>query len=93
MLAALEPHGLVGLGLVYEGLRHPVAYSGAIDEVGDFDGLPIRVPASRASVALFEALGARPVHSSATPTTTRAARSTPRRAASPGLGRDLTAAP
>jgi TRAP-type C4-dicarboxylate transport system substrate-binding protein len=64
MLAALEPHGLVGLGLVYEGLRHPVAYSGALDEVGDFDGLPIRVPASRASVALFEALGARPVHSS-----------------------------
>jgi TRAP-type transport system periplasmic protein len=62
MLEVLEEHGLVGLGLVFEGLRWPMALNGVVDEASDFEGLLVRVPASNVSDAVFEALGAVPDH-------------------------------
>ena len=62
MLAGLGDHGLVGLGLVFEGLRRPLALNGAVTEARDFEGLLVRVPASDVSDRVFEALGAIPDH-------------------------------
>ena len=62
MLAGLSDHGLVGLGLVFEGLRRPMALNGAITRAADFEGLLVRVPISNVSDAVFEALGAVPDH-------------------------------
>lgn len=62
MLEGLGDHGLVGLGLVFEGLRRPIALNGAVDEASDFEGLLVRVPASNVSDRVFEALGAVPDH-------------------------------
>jgi TRAP-type transport system periplasmic protein len=62
MLEGLDRHGLVGLGLVFEGLRRPMALNGAITGAGDFEGRLVRVPASDVSDRVFEALGAVPDH-------------------------------
>jgi TRAP-type C4-dicarboxylate transport system substrate-binding protein len=62
MLAGLDSGGLVGLGLVYEGLRRPMALNGGVDEARDFEGRLVRVPASNVSDHVFEALGAIPDH-------------------------------
>ena len=60
MLDGLGDHGLVGLGLVFEGLRRPMALNGVLDQASDFEGLLVRVPASHVSDRVFEALGAVP---------------------------------
>ena len=62
MLTGLGDHGLVGLGLIFEGLRRPMALNGAVDQASDFEGLLVRVPASNVSDRVFEALGAVPDH-------------------------------
>ena len=58
MLAELEQQGLVGLGLVYDGLRRPLAPHGALTAADQFDGLLIRVPISGMTFDMFSALGA-----------------------------------
>lgn len=62
MLQGLSEHGLIGLGLVYEGLRRTLALNGAVTRAGDFEGLLVRVPTSNTSDRIFEALGAIPDH-------------------------------
>ena len=62
MLADLPGHDLIGLGLVFEGLRRPLALNGAITRATDLDGLQVRVPRSRLSDLVFTALGAVPDH-------------------------------
>lgn len=63
LLAGLGDDGLVGLGLVYEGLRRPLATNGAVTRADQFRGLPIRVSPSGVGDQLFRALGAVPDHS------------------------------
>jgi TRAP-type C4-dicarboxylate transport system substrate-binding protein len=60
LLDGLEEHGVVGLGLAYEGLRRPLALNGALARVSDFEGLLIRVPSSNLSDRIMRALGAIP---------------------------------
>jgi TRAP-type C4-dicarboxylate transport system substrate-binding protein len=62
MLDGLADDGLVGLGLVYEGLRRPLATNGAVTRATDFEGLTIRVPPSDLTDRIFTALGAVPDH-------------------------------
>ncbi|MFT4109335.1 TRAP transporter substrate-binding protein [Propionicimonas sp.] len=62
LLDGLSDDGVVGLGLLYEGLRRPLATKGALTEVGQFRGLSIRVPPSGMSEELFRTLGATPDH-------------------------------
>ena len=52
---------LTGLGLVPEGMQRPFGYLKPLEGPGDFAGLTIRTPFSRAAYALLRALGARPV--------------------------------
>jgi TRAP-type C4-dicarboxylate transport system substrate-binding protein len=60
LLDGLEEHGVVGLGLAYEGLRVPLALNGAVTRVSDFGGLLIRVPSSDLSDRIMRALRAVP---------------------------------
>jgi TRAP-type C4-dicarboxylate transport system substrate-binding protein len=60
MLAGLDDQGIVGLGLVYEGLRRPLALNGAVTRATDLEGLSVRVPVSGVSDQVFTALGAVP---------------------------------
>ncbi len=60
LLDGLEEHGVVGLGLAYEGLRLPLALNGALTRVSDFEGLLIRVPNSDLSDRIMRALKAVP---------------------------------
>lgn len=62
MLDGLAAHQMIGLGLVYEGLRRPVAINGALTHAHEFQGLTVRVPPSRLSDRVFTALGATPDH-------------------------------
>jgi TRAP-type C4-dicarboxylate transport system substrate-binding protein len=62
MLAELERHGLVGLALVPDGLRHPIGVQHPLASPADFAGARVRVIPSRATDALMRALGATPVH-------------------------------
>jgi TRAP-type C4-dicarboxylate transport system substrate-binding protein len=62
MLARLGDRHLVGLGLVYEGLRQPLALNGAVTRAQDLQGLQVRVPVSQISDTMFAALGAIPDH-------------------------------
>jgi TRAP-type C4-dicarboxylate transport system substrate-binding protein len=62
MLAGLDGHGFVGLGLVPEHLRYAFGVRGPLASVDDFAGARIRVRPSEASDALIRALGAKPVH-------------------------------
>jgi TRAP-type transport system periplasmic protein len=62
MLAGLDGHGFVGLGLVPEHLRYAFGVRGPLASVGDFAGARVRVRPSEASDALMRALGAKPVH-------------------------------
>ena len=61
MLDGLGKVGVVGLGLVPEQIRHPVAFGHPLRKLADFKGQGLRVPYSDASYALMRALGARPV--------------------------------
>ena len=60
MLAELSDQELVGLALVYDGLRRPLAPHGALTAADQFDGLLIRVSVSELTVDMFRALGAVP---------------------------------
>jgi TRAP-type C4-dicarboxylate transport system substrate-binding protein len=62
MLTGLDGHGFVGLALVPDRLRYPIAAQHALASPDDFAGARVRVPASRATDALMRALGATPVH-------------------------------
>jgi len=62
MLAGLDGHGFVGLGIVPEHLRYAFGVRGPLASVDDFAGARIRVRPSEASDALMRALGAKPVH-------------------------------
>jgi TRAP-type C4-dicarboxylate transport system substrate-binding protein len=62
MLAGLNRAGYTGLGLYPDQLRHPAGFREPLGSLRELRGARIRVPASRASEALFRALGAVPVH-------------------------------
>ena len=62
MLAGLNRAGYTGLGLYPDQLRHPAGFRKPLASLRELRGARIRVPASRASEALFRALGAVPVH-------------------------------
>jgi TRAP-type C4-dicarboxylate transport system substrate-binding protein len=62
MLAGLEGHGFVGLGLVPEHLRYALGVREPLASVADFAGSRVRVRPSDATDALLRALGAEPVH-------------------------------
>ena len=62
MLAGLDQAGFAGLGLYPGQLRHPAGFRKPLVSLRDFRGARIRVPASRASDALYRALGAVPEH-------------------------------
>ena len=62
MLAGLDRHGFVGLALVPDRMRYPIAARHALASPDDFAGARVRVPPSRATDALMRALGATPVH-------------------------------
>jgi TRAP-type C4-dicarboxylate transport system substrate-binding protein len=62
MLAGLNQAGFTGLGLYPDQLRHLVGFRKPLASLRDLRGARIRVPSSRASDALFRALGAVPVH-------------------------------
>jgi TRAP-type C4-dicarboxylate transport system substrate-binding protein len=62
MLAGLDGHGFVGLALVPDRLRYPIAARHALAAPDDFAGARVRVPTSGATDALMRALGATPVH-------------------------------
>jgi len=62
MLAGLNQAGFTGLGLYPDQLRHLVGFRKPLASLRDLRGARIRVPPSRASEALFRALGAVPVH-------------------------------
>ena len=62
MLAGLDGHGFVGLGLVPEHLRYAFGVRRPLASVEDFAGARIRARNSEASDALIRALGAKPVH-------------------------------
>ncbi len=58
ILAALEPHGLIGLGFYDSGARGFYTMGRAIRQPADMAGLKIRVQSSDVFVAMVEALGA-----------------------------------
>ena len=62
MLAGLNRAGYTGLGLYPDQLRHPAGFRKPLASLRELRGARIRVQASRASEALFRALGAVPVH-------------------------------
>jgi TRAP-type C4-dicarboxylate transport system substrate-binding protein len=62
MLSGLDGQGFVGLALVPDRMRYPIAAEHALASPDDFAGARVRVPASRATDALMRALGATPVH-------------------------------
>ena len=62
MLAGLHQAGFTGLGLYPDQLRHLIGFRKPLASPRDLRGARIRVPSSRASDALFRALGAVPVH-------------------------------
>ena len=62
MLAGLDGHGFVGLGLVPEHLRYAFGVREPLASVDDFAGARVRVRPSEATDALMHALGAKPVH-------------------------------
>ena len=62
MLAGLNRAGYTGLGLYPDQLRHPAGFRKSLASLRELRGARIRVQASRASEALFRALGAVPVH-------------------------------
>jgi TRAP-type C4-dicarboxylate transport system substrate-binding protein len=60
MLAGLDGHGVKGLTLIPEGLRHPFGFAKPLVAPADFAGKTIRTPRSQSGYALFKALGAKP---------------------------------
>ena len=62
MLAGMDEAGVVGLGLIPDGLRHPMGYTAPMTSLQDFDGADIRLVPSETTEALVRALGGRPVY-------------------------------
>lgn len=62
MLAGLDGHGFVGLGLVPEHLRYAFGARRPLASVDDFAGARVRVRPSEATDALMRALGAKAEH-------------------------------
>jgi len=62
MLAGLHQAGFTGLGLYPDQLRHLIGFRKPLASPRDLRDARIRVPSSRASDALYRALGAVPVH-------------------------------
>jgi TRAP-type transport system periplasmic protein len=62
MLAGLDGHGFVGLGLVPEHLRYAFGAQKPLAAPDDFASARVRVRPSGATDALMRALGAKPVH-------------------------------
>ncbi len=60
ILAAMEPHGLVGLAFYDSGSRSIYTAKKPIRSLADMKGLKIRVPQSDLFVAMIESLGANP---------------------------------
>ncbi len=63
MLDSARPHGIVGLELWPEDLRHPAIYPDCADPIttpGSFAGLNVRAIPSRVTYDLLESLGANP---------------------------------
>src|SRR3954454_5114632 len=61
MLAELRPLGLVGIGILPGGMRHPFALSKRLGGPSDYRGLTIGTQQSRVADATMRALGAHPV--------------------------------
>jgi TRAP-type C4-dicarboxylate transport system substrate-binding protein len=61
MLAELRPLGLVGIGILPGGMRHPFALSKRLGGPADYRGLEIGTQQSRVADATMRALGAHPV--------------------------------
>lgn len=61
VLAAMEPHGLIGLAIYDSGARSFYNAKRAISSPADMKGMKIRVPASDLYVAMVNALGANAV--------------------------------
>jgi TRAP-type C4-dicarboxylate transport system substrate-binding protein len=61
MLDSLQTHGVVGVALVPDYLRHPVGVGRPLVAPADFVGARVRIQPSRVSAALLKALGAIPV--------------------------------
>jgi hypothetical protein len=60
-MSGLPAIGISGLALWPDNLRHPVSFGDPIMSLDDFQALTIRTPLSRASSALLQALGSKPV--------------------------------
>jgi TRAP-type C4-dicarboxylate transport system substrate-binding protein len=58
MLSGLDEAGVVGLGLLPEGLRHPFGFAAPLVGPDDYDGVIIKSPTSATIEAMFHALGA-----------------------------------
>src|SRR3954467_4529596 len=61
MLAELRPLGLVGVGILPGGMRHPFALAKRLGGPADYRGLEIGTQQSRVADATMRALGASPV--------------------------------
>lgn len=61
MLTGLKSQDVIGLALVPDLLRHPVGLERPLVSLPDFSGARVRIPPSRATSALMEAIGAAPV--------------------------------
>jgi TRAP-type C4-dicarboxylate transport system substrate-binding protein len=61
MLAELRPLGLVGIGILPGGMRHPFALSKRLGGPADYRGLEIGTQQSRVADTTMRALGANPV--------------------------------
>jgi TRAP-type C4-dicarboxylate transport system substrate-binding protein len=58
LLSGLPAVGVIGLGLLSEGLRHPYGFAGPLLGPEDYDGAVIRTMTSATTKATFQALGA-----------------------------------
>src|SRR4051794_3610410 len=61
MLAELRPIGLVGIGILPGGMRHPFAFTKRLGGPADYRGLEIGTQQSRVADATMRSLGADPV--------------------------------
>lgn len=61
MLSDLEEHGLVGLALIHESMRRPIAYEAALLAPLDYTGVHIRTPESTIAERVISELGGVPI--------------------------------
>jgi TRAP-type C4-dicarboxylate transport system substrate-binding protein len=60
MLRGLRGHGVIGLALLPESIRHPAGFSTSLVRPGDFAGNTVRAPLSALTYETLRALGATP---------------------------------